>query len=311
METEVEVEVEVGEAQPAPAPVNSESYWSGRFAGDWRANDGPAQSRFFYRLAVDHLPAWLVRMLRAERPSVCDWGCATGDGTDVLAQAYSLPVTGIDFSRTAIEVASQSYPGLSFKCVDLLTETIEERFDVLFCSNTLEHFPDPWSVLAKVAGVAEQALIVLIPFREFERHSEHEVTFDSGTVPIVAAGDFQLVYARVVNTAKLTPTYWPGEQLLLVYAKPSLIERCALRLDDIVIDTGVLAKERARVQAVRRRLRAEIADRERVAHEVGRDTAVVVDQLQRARALAERNLHAVKTVTQRLAAGMSGDDETT
>jgi SAM-dependent methyltransferase len=242
---------------------------------------------------------------------VCDWGCATGDGTDVLAQAYTVPVTGIDFSRTAIEVASQSYPGLSFKCVDLLTETIEERFDVLFCSNTLEHFPDPWDVLAKVAGVAEQALIVLIPFREFERHSEHEVTFDSGTVPIVAAGVFQLVYARVVDTAKLTPTYWPGEQLLLVYAKPSLIERCALRLDDIVIDTGALAKERARVEAVRRRLRAEIAHRERVAHEVGRDTVAVIDELHRAQALAERNMHAVKAVTRRLAGEPSGDDETT
>jgi hypothetical protein len=301
----------VSEAQAAPAPVNSEPYWSTRFAGDWSANEGPAQSRFFYKLAVDHLPAWLVRMLRTDRPSVCDWGCATGDGTDVLAQAYMLPVTGIDFSQTAIDVALQTYPRLSFKCVDLLTESIEERFDVLFCSNTLEHFADPWGVLSKVASVAEQAIIVLIPFREFDRHFEHEVTFDTGTVPIVAAGDFQLVYARVLNTAKMTPTYWPGEQMLLVYAKPSLIERCALRLDDIMIDTGVLAKERARVQAMRRRLRAEIADRERVAHDVGRDTAAVLDELQRAQALAERNLHAVKTVTQRLAADGFGNDEMT
>jgi hypothetical protein len=62
---------------------------------------------------------------------------------------------------------------------------------------------------------------------------------------------------------------------------------------------------------MRRRLRAEIADRERVAHDLGRDTAAVLDELQGARALAERNSHAVQTVTQRLAADGLGDDEMT
>ncbi len=238
---------------PSQSEVNSEAYWSSRFAGDWDAKGGPEQTRFFYQLALELLPPWLMRAARSERLSFCDWGCATGDGTDILAQKFDGPVTGIDFAGPAIDQARQLYKRPEFLAVDLTKETIGERYDILFCSNTLEHFVDPWAVLAKVSVYAAQALVILVPFREYQRHHEHEATFDLPMMPALVAGRFHLVNARVADTAAREPTHWPGEQILLVYATRETIDRHALSLDDIA-----LATEPTRVEATVRSIEGNL-----------------------------------------------------
>ncbi|HBS55809.1 MAG TPA: methyltransferase type 11, partial [Stenotrophomonas sp.] len=95
--------------------INSKSYWNGRFGEDWEDLGGREQSRFFGALAVQMLPAWLVRASSQRRLTWCDWGCALGDGTQEVAQ--SIPgamFTGVDFSAVAIADAKQRFPGLSF-----------------------------------------------------------------------------------------------------------------------------------------------------------------------------------------------------
>jgi hypothetical protein len=53
--------------------INSQSYWDGRFATDWDDKQGPQQSRFFSRVAIDNLPAWLFRAIGEQQLSVVDW----------------------------------------------------------------------------------------------------------------------------------------------------------------------------------------------------------------------------------------------
>ncbi|HKU51112.1 MAG TPA: hypothetical protein VJQ25_01490, partial [Nitrospira sp.] len=64
--------------------VNSKEYWDRRFRLDWEAMQGREQSRFFAKVALEHLPPWFFTLARAQRLTFCDWGCAQGDGTDVL-----------------------------------------------------------------------------------------------------------------------------------------------------------------------------------------------------------------------------------
>lgn len=216
--------------------VNSELYWSQRFSSDWFERGGREQSRFFYKLALDHLPPWLVRMILVEQLSICDWGCATGDGTDLLAQVLGVRVVGIDFANTAIAEARAHYSRPDFACVDLQAETMNDRFDMLFTSNTLEHFSEPWKVLEKISYVTRDLIVVLVPFAEYERHPEHESSFDGRSVPAVVAGRFQLLFSRVVETGRMRPSYWPGAQILLVYATAELARRWSLRLDDLSLE---------------------------------------------------------------------------
>lgn len=227
-----------GEAEQEPtALVNSEAYWSRRFETDWVTNHGREQSVFFGRVIVDNLPEWLTRALRDERWTLCDWGCALGDGTDVLAQIFPGPVTGIDFAEPAIASARATFRKPTFLHADLLHEPFDERFDVVVSSNTLEHFDDPVAVLERLGGMATKALVILVPFREYLRLAEHEATFEpSNIVATLAGGELVLAASKVIDTRVSEPTYWAGEQILLVYARPQGLAERGLRLADLVVD---------------------------------------------------------------------------
>src|SRR5659263_80147 len=117
--------------------VNSGAYWDARFAENWEAFEGPTQSRFFARIAIEHLPRWLIEQLKRQSLTLADWGCAQGDGTDVWASYLDAQqIVGVDFSAVAIEQAVQRYPAIRFINVDWLAKDCdqEETFDVVFLS---------------------------------------------------------------------------------------------------------------------------------------------------------------------------------
>ena len=67
--------------------LNSKEYWDHRFEADWEAMHGREQSHFFAKLALEHLPSWFFTLARTQEFTFCDWGCAEGDGTEVLCSA--------------------------------------------------------------------------------------------------------------------------------------------------------------------------------------------------------------------------------
>lgn len=215
--------------------INSESYWNGRFASDWDENKGREQTRFFAHLALSHFPEWLLRDIHRDAMTVCDWGCAEGEAVDVFQSHLGVPVIGVDFSESAIEKAKASYPHGHFMCEDYLSGEYHDSYDVIFSSNTLEHFEQPWDVFSKLAIWARRFLVLLLPFREYQRHVEHFATFDFDNIPTIVAG-FGLVHARVINSGAMTPSYWPGEQVLLVFARKEIHDELRLRMIDVRID---------------------------------------------------------------------------
>jgi SAM-dependent methyltransferase len=202
-----------------PVPVNSVAYWDRRFDEDWDAFGGPQQTDYFARLLVDALPRDLRAWMSGNCTSVLDWGCATGEGAHVLHGVFpAAAVTGLDFSSHAVTQASRKFPAVRFISEPL--DRLAEDFDVVATSNTLEHFADPWSVAAQLAHRARQLLIVLVPFREPEasRIKEHVVSFAPFQVPLALAKT-QLLHYSVHTT---DPHFWPGRQLVLVYAAESV-----------------------------------------------------------------------------------------
>ncbi|MBK8530124.1 MAG: class I SAM-dependent methyltransferase [Rubrivivax sp.] len=235
-------------------PVNSRPYWDGRFDAEWEALRGRDQSRFFASLAVAMWPAWLSQRQCAQAWTLCDWGCAMGDGTDELAQALGLPCTGVDFSDVAVRKAAQSYPGSRFVADDWLQPGgggDPHRWDIVFSSNTLEHFDDPWQVFAALSRRAGRFIVLLLPFEEPEhgRSPEHRYRFDRDTLQLCPTPEWVLCDATVSD---LGPSpFWPGQQVLLTYGRCSELSAMGFvdadsRLSRIVApDAQAIERQRA------------------------------------------------------------------
>ena len=231
--------------------INSDSYWDGRFATDWESNQGPLQSRFFARLAMENLPSWLIKQVRRESLTIADWGCAQGDGTDVLGSHVDpRQVTGIDFSEVAIAQAASRYPALRFVAEDWLkpAEQAAKCFDIVFSSNTLEHFHHPWEVLQALGARATKAVALALPYRELERIDEHFYSFLPGNVPMALPKGFRLVWSRVVDCRHIPGTLWAGDQIFLVYAAQDWIDELQLTLGDFEIGHDGAAAQIADLQ---------------------------------------------------------------
>ena len=250
--------------------INSRSYWSQRFAGNWEDRGGRHQSRAFASLALKHMPAWMIFAIRNRRMSVLDWGCALGDGTEILSTSLLTETTGMDFAEEAIAKARETYPSCEFLCWDLASTAIERRWDVVFSSNTLEHFAKPWDMLGKLETIARSALVILVPFREMQRHHEHSYTFLPENVPFTV-GDMCLACAKAIDASIEPAAMYNGQQLLLVYVANAFARDLSLSLSDLtwVID-GDAAKERALEQA---RAEAEVL-RAALGRELARSSAL-------------------------------------
>ena len=215
--------------------INSTKYWNQRFIADWKENNGMEQSQFFSKIAVDHLPAWFIRYVHRHQPSFCDWGCAMGNGTKVLHELLSLQnTTGIDFSKVAIEQARVSYPTIRFITTDILKDESFPQFDIIFSSNTLEHFENPWEILEKLSRFAKKFLVILIPFQEYDRHFEHFYTFETTNIPSTVRASHHLTYFSIINAAEYPSNYWNGQQILLIYSAHAERTDLDLTISDLI-----------------------------------------------------------------------------
>ncbi len=219
--------------------INSGSYWNTRFAENWEACEGPTQSRFFARIAIEHLPRWLIEQLKRQSLTLADWGCAQGDGTDVWGSYIDArQIVGIDFSSMAIEQAVQRYPAIRFINEDWLTEGGDqgETFDVVFSSNTLEHFHKPYDALHAICSRAKKAIVLALPYKELERIDEHFFSFLPENIPLQLANGFRLIWSQVVDCRPLPKTLWSGDQVILAYADPNWLDSLGLTLSDCHIE---------------------------------------------------------------------------
>lgn len=293
--------------------INSRDYWNARFRTDWSARRGNEQSRFFTHIALELMPDWLRRGL-GDGITICDWGCAMGDGTAELARALpGARVTGIDFSAAAIEQARACYPEVTFACRDLLQDGSDESFDVVFTSNVLEHFHRPDEVLAQLAHRARRLMVHLLPFREpvATREPEHHVSFDWRDLRLVAAPGWMLVHAAVADTTRRADGLWLGEQILLVHARIEHLAALGLSLAELRIDspsprrlaaseleavaaavasqvTALLERQRGEADAALRELRTRVdalaadrAQQEARARDLARDVSATRDEITR------------------------------
>jgi glycosyltransferase involved in cell wall biosynthesis len=200
--------------------INSKEYWNKRFAsGDWAEKGGNSQTQYFYNLLLDKLPESIKTSFDKKDFTICDVGCAEGDGTKVLKDLFmNSKVSGIDISEAAVEKANKNYENIDF------STHLDKRYDAIISSNTLEHFEDPSEHLEMLFKFADEYVILLVPFEEYEREPEHFFTFDYKYFNLKYY-DFNLIF---FNESYADKTVWDGKQLLLVFQKNTTYENITL-----------------------------------------------------------------------------------
>lgn len=230
----------------APA-INSQQWWNDYFTHQWDSNNGPAQTRYFMQLLIDHLPSAERQFLTVNALSVLDWGCAFGQGVEVLRAAFPhCAVAGLDYAERAISQAQEQYPDAEF--LHTGDGRIPRPFDVVVTSNCLEHFDEPLELVREQLGQTRQLYILLVPHNEVQRAEYHRVTLTDDSFPARLNGFRKLHSAIIPADAR----FWSGEQLLVVYGSAEYCARRAGKRDH--------ADERAKWEAHYRDFAAETAE---------------------------------------------------
>jgi 2-polyprenyl-3-methyl-5-hydroxy-6-metoxy-1,4-benzoquinol methylase len=121
-----------------------EQYWrqpeadpeSGQLVGERKA---------LLKVALNHLPP---------RAKVLDIGCGSGLFTAFL-EDMGFDVVGVDISETAVRYARQRYAGVRFETasVEQGLSFKNDEFDIVWCSEVLEHLFDVGAALTEISRV--------------------------------------------------------------------------------------------------------------------------------------------------------------
>lgn len=197
--------------------INSKLYWDGRFSSDWKKYSGNEQTEFFAKISCGLIPDWLVHTIKTNNYVVCDFGCACGEAVNILAQRLGFLIEGADFSAEALKIAKENYPIYNFVQADANNLPEDFRYNVIYSSNVLEHFLNPWDIALKLSYAATDYLVFQIPYRETLNINEHMYKFDSDQIPL-RIGSFELVFVNAVDCKEIPETLYPDFQVLLVYS---------------------------------------------------------------------------------------------
>ncbi len=208
--------------------INSVDYWNRRFFEDWIANDGRRQTAFFAELCCRELPAWFIRTVRSQKLSIFDYGCALGDALPVLRVAFpNSTISGGDVAQVGLGLARALHPNFDFRHITAgdgaAGGNAATAADVIYCSNTLEHFETWPERLEQIARRARDYLLVMLPFEEDDRIDEHVFTFEFDSLPIRLDNNMRLLHLAVFDTADEPDTCWNGSQLIAIYGKKQAV----------------------------------------------------------------------------------------
>ncbi len=108
--------------------------------------------------------------------SCLDVGAAEGYKAELVRRLFGAEVTATDLSEQACERAREIF-GLSVRVADVHQLPFEDGgFDVVLCSETLEHVTDFRSALAELLRVAQRAVVITVPHESPQRVQENRAS---------------------------------------------------------------------------------------------------------------------------------------
>ena len=198
-------------------------YWAWRYSDPEAIEHHARQNQFiaqaFLRHARIHQP--VIEALAASW--IIEVGCGTGEFSAMLRDSFSVPyLYATDFSFEAIKVAEQRHPQVNFWRFDVLKDEPFRHFELAVCSNVLEHFRTPHTVINKLFHMADK-LLIIVPFNQ-PATDNYEYEGGAGHVYQFTVEDFSDY--KIIDTFRFRTKGWvfsscgeSPEQLVLLLAK--------------------------------------------------------------------------------------------
>lgn len=122
------------------------------------------------KVLIENFYNKLYALLRPLKPtSILDVGSGEGFTLRNLEEkGIGERLEGIDYSDDAIKLAKKIYPTLTIKKGDIYSLPYEDSsFDVLLCTEVLEHLRDPEKAIAELKRVSKKHIIFSVPNEPF------------------------------------------------------------------------------------------------------------------------------------------------
>jgi SAM-dependent methyltransferase len=119
-----------------------------------------------YTPAPRHRRRLILNMLRGLDFADClDAGCAQPFLLRAIVERFGVSGYGCDISDQVIAQNGQSLPHCTFRVLDLTREVWPEgrRFDLVVCSEVLEHLTDWKAAVANLVRMARKKLLITVP----------------------------------------------------------------------------------------------------------------------------------------------------
>jgi len=118
------------------------------------------------QLLINNFNKELLACLRKVRPKkILDVGCGEGFTLQVIKNSgFDAKLEGVDAVEEAVELAHKIHPGLTISKGDIYTLPYKDNsFDVIICSEVLEHLTDPQKALTELKRITSKYLILSVP----------------------------------------------------------------------------------------------------------------------------------------------------
>ncbi len=109
----------------------------------------------------------LAKPLKAE--SILDAGCGEGfTMEELLKSGVGKKIEGIEYSKDAISYGKKLFPNLNIKQGSVYELPYKDNsFDLIICTEVLEHLEEPIKALKEMLRVSKKYLIVSVPNEPF------------------------------------------------------------------------------------------------------------------------------------------------
>lgn len=162
----------------------------------WETKWGDAQSYGPFHRHLRRIIKEMVRPLKFQ--TLLDVGCGQGSLlAEIKSEFSSITTTGVDVSLAAIELARQRIPEGNFHLLDVTESSLDTNYDLVICSEVLEHIPDDIVALRNLRKMTKEYLLVSTPqgrMRNFEKQIGHVRNYASGElIDKVESSGFEIV----------------------------------------------------------------------------------------------------------------------
>ena len=127
----------------------------------------------FYR---DVISFCLENGINFNDKDILDAGCNANCLLEIISKRFNpKSLTGYDYSVETLEIAKSISPASQYEVFDLVHDQPKDQFDIIFCTQVIEHIPDAELAIVKLVELANPGghILITVPNGRLDQFRGH------------------------------------------------------------------------------------------------------------------------------------------